>query len=326
MEQMPLISVIVPVYKVEPYLDRCIRSIVGQTYENLEILLVDDGSPDRCGEICDGWAEKDSRIRVIHKENGGAGLARNVALDQARGELIGFVDSDDYIAPDMYEQLYNLLDQQVDIAECKICTVEDDMFPWETGTAEALVCTKEKAMEYHIRDQLFHQTPPNKLYKREVIGNTRFPVGNLIDDEFFTYLVIGNARCLAHLDKPGYAYRQQSGSVMHRPFSRKRLEALEAKKQRMAYIQERMPKLFFETQQDLLTTCVYFMQESLRWLQGEELCAAKEEIRQTMRLLGSVKADSRSSKKKKVLYWMACRNLEGTCRILNFLQDIHILT
>ena len=101
MNSQPKISVIVPVYKVEKFLDRCVESIVGQTYENLEIILVDDGSPDNCPSMCDKWAEKDSRIKVIHKENGGVSSARNAALYAATGDFIGFVDSDDWIEPDM---------------------------------------------------------------------------------------------------------------------------------------------------------------------------------------------------------------------------------
>lgn len=325
MEDLPLISVIVPVYCVEAYLDRCIRSIVEQTYTNLEILLVDDGSPDSCGAICDAWAERDSRICVIHKENGGAGLARNVALDQAKGELIGFVDSDDYLAPDMYRKLFSLLDQQVDIAECGICLVEGDAFPPERGSGKVQICTREEAMELHIQDQIFCQTPPNKLYKRDVIGDIRFPVGNLIDDEFFTYRVIGRAGCLAHLDWVGYAYRQQPGSVMHRAFSLKRLEALQAKKQRLDYLGEQMPELVSQARQDLFYACVYLMQESLRWLRGEQLQQAREKIHQTMAQLGSLEPDPWASGKKKILKWMAQRNLEGTCRFMNFLQDIHVL-
>ena len=110
----PLISVIVPVYKVEEYLARCVDSILGQTYRNLEILLVDDGSPDRCGVMCDEYASRDSRIRVIHKENGGLSSARNAAIDVARGEYIGFVDSDDWIEPETYEALLDMaLTEQV---------------------------------------------------------------------------------------------------------------------------------------------------------------------------------------------------------------------
>lgn len=106
MNSQPKISVIVPVYKVENFLDRCVESIVGQTYENLEIILVDDGSPDNCPSMCDKWAEKDRRIKVIHKENGGVSSARNAALDIVSGDYIGFVDSDDWIDPGMYEFLY----------------------------------------------------------------------------------------------------------------------------------------------------------------------------------------------------------------------------
>ena len=119
----PLISVIVPVYKVEPYLDKCISSIVNQTYKNLEIILVDDGSPDNCPAMCDAWAEKDSRIRVLHQRNQGGGAARNAGLDLTSGSLIAFVDSDDYIAPVMYAHLYELLKSGADIAECSYVEV-----------------------------------------------------------------------------------------------------------------------------------------------------------------------------------------------------------
>ena len=108
-KQTPLISVIVPVYKVEPYLERCVRSILCQTYQNLEIILVDDGSPDRCGEMCDAFAKEDARIRVLHKENGGLSDARNAGLDAMRGELVGFVDGDDWIADNMLAIPWNAL-------------------------------------------------------------------------------------------------------------------------------------------------------------------------------------------------------------------------
>ena len=111
--EMPLISVIVPVYKTEAYLDRCVQSIADQTYKNLEIILIDDGSPDSCPAICDAWAAKDSRIKVIHQENAGGGAARNVALDIAKGQYIGLIDSDDYIEPHMDAHLLSLVDEEV---------------------------------------------------------------------------------------------------------------------------------------------------------------------------------------------------------------------
>ena len=127
---MDLISVIVPVYKVEAYLDRCVQSIVDQTYTNLEIILVDDGSPDRCPQMCDEWAKRDARIRVIHKPNGGGAQARNVGLERASGEYIAFVDSDDYLLPGMYEALLcALMQTNCDIAECDYYVVNSDVFP-----------------------------------------------------------------------------------------------------------------------------------------------------------------------------------------------------
>ena len=211
MTQLPLISVIVPVYKVENYLDCCVRSIVNQTYSNLEILLIDDGSPDASGAMCDAWAEKDSRIRVIHQQNAGGGAARNAGLDAARGEIISMIDSDDYICPRMYAYLVSLMAEDVDIAECTIVqTDSDDCVFDEEGGAQVTYASAVEAMGLHIRDEVFCQTPPNKLYRRETIGDIRFPVGKLIDDEFFTYRVIGRARRLAdrhaaYLYAAGYA-------------------------------------------------------------------------------------------------------------------------
>lgn len=126
MNSQPKISVIVPVYKTEGLLDRCVESIVGQTYKNLEIILVDDGSPDNCPAMCDEWAEKDSRIRVIHKENGGLCSARNAGMDIATGDYLGFVDSDDCIEPDMYQLLVeNAVSTQADISRCGIFVDEE---------------------------------------------------------------------------------------------------------------------------------------------------------------------------------------------------------
>ena len=125
-----LISIIVPVYRVEPYLDRCVQSIVDQTYQNLEIILVDDGSPDNCPAMCDAWAAKDSRVKVIHKENGGLSDARNAGLAAAAGEYIGFVDSDDWISPDMYRLLYeNMAEHGSDVSACGVEMVWEDRTP-----------------------------------------------------------------------------------------------------------------------------------------------------------------------------------------------------
>lgn len=326
METLPLISVIVPVYRVEAYLDHCIRSIVEQTYANLEILLVDDGSPDSSGAICDAWAAKDSRIRVFHKANAGAGAARNTALDEATGELIAFVDSDDYLHPNLYTHLYSLMTGGVTLAECEIAETQDEAFPLEDGSgAEIRICETEEALRLHIQDTLFRQTPPNKLYRREIIGKIRFPEGNLIDDEFFTYRVLGSAKKLAHSSARMYAYRQQEDSAMHKPFSVKRLQGLDAKLQRLSYLKERFPALVNAAEEDLLMTCLFAMQGSLRWLSGEELETARRKIKDVMAQIGPVSVTGDVPAKRKLLLLLAQKHLEGTGRILNFLIDVHLL-
>jgi len=327
MSEMPLISVIVPVYRVEKYLDRCLASIVGQTYRNLEIILVDDGSPDGSGALCDAWAARDSRVRVIHKENAGAGAARNTGLDVAAGDIVSMIDSDDYLEIHMYEHLLSLMQDGVDIAECDICWTERDDLPMEDGSqANIRVCDVEDAMRLHIRDEIFCQTPPNKLYRREMIGDIRFPEGNLIDDEYFTYRVIGNARKLARSSACMYAYRQQPGSAMHKAFSLRRLQGLEAKVQRLEYLEKRMPSLVYEAKFDLFFTAMFLMQECLRSLKGAELEQARTYIREILQRITPLEKHPEASAKKNLLLKLAQTNFEGTCRLLNFLIDMHVLT
>lgn len=326
MKELPLISVIVPVYGVEQYLDQCVRSIAEQTYQNLEILLVEDGSPDRSGAICDDWAEKDQRIQVIHKENGGAGLARNIGLDAAKGQLIAFVDSDDYIAPGMFRHLYDLLEQGAEIAECSYLETADDYAQFEDQNNISAIYTAEAAMQEHIRDRVFRQLIWNKLYRRETVGDIRFPVGTKIDDEFFTYQVLGNAKTLIRSERVCYAYRQQPGSIMHQRFSLRRLEGLYAKQQRLEYLKNRMPALVYEAKFDLFFSCIYAMQDCLKYLTGKELQSAREIIRKLVGQLTPMEANPQASKMKNILLKLAQKNFEGTCRLLNFLIDIHILT
>lgn len=327
MKEMPLISVILPVYRVEKYLDRCLQSVTEQTYRKLEIILVDDGSPDSSGAICDAWAAKDGRIRVIHKENAGAGAARNTGLDAVTGQIVSMIDSDDYLEVHMFEHLLGLMTDDVDIAECDICWTELDDFPMEDGSkAEILIRDAEDAMRLHIRDEIFCQTPPNKLYRRETIGDIRFPEGNLIDDEFFTYKVIGNARKLARSSACMYAYRQQPGSAMHKAFSLKRLQGLEAKQQRLEYLRQRMSGLEYEAKFDLFFTAMFLMQGCLRSLKGDQLQQARQYIQGVLKQITPLEKNPEASAKKNLLLKLAQKNFEGVCKTLNFLIDIHILT
>ena len=321
MEHMPLISVIVPVYKVEAYLDKCISSIVQQTYTNLEIILVDDGSPDNSGEICDRWAVNDDRIRVIHQKNAGGGAARNAALDIVRGEFIAFVDSDDYIAPDMYKYLYGLLIQGADIAECGHVDAFDDNASFDNADAKVVTYAVQEAMTEHIQDRIFRQLIWNKLYRRELIADIRFPVGNRIDDEFWTYRVIANARRLARSSCNMYAYRQQPGSVMHRAFDMTRLQAVDAKCQRLELLRERFPALLPQARKNLWYTCLYLGQMSLLHMPKEDKRKAFEKLSAALKQYPLTRGDKRSLPlKQKVWAILSDISFTAACKLRNSLK------
>lgn len=237
-----LISVIVPVYKVEKYLNRCVKSIVEQTYVNLEIILVDDGSPDKCGDMCDEFAAKDKRIRVIHKENGGLSDARNAGLEIYTGEYVVFVDSDDWLDADMIEILYKVLkENDADIAECSYRNLFCDCIKEETKcNAEIVVGDAEFALESMLDWKYFKPNAWNKLYKREVIADVRYPKGKLHEDEFTTYKYIYNAKRLAYVDVSKYNYdRRRTDSITGERFREDNLDACLAFRERMYFLQEK---------------------------------------------------------------------------------------
>lgn len=187
----PLISVIIPVYKVEDYLDECLLSVCGQTYKNLEIILVDDGSPDRCPQMCDAWAEKDNRIKVIHKGNGGLSDARNAGMDIATGEYFAFVDSDDYIAPTMYEKLLKGFScaENIAVVSCQISTdkngtIKPFRLEWNVETPTIL-----KSNDF-LTSKMLETTSHcvwNKLFKYQIVCNVRFVKGRNNEDTLFMY-------------------------------------------------------------------------------------------------------------------------------------------
>lgn len=270
--EYPLISVIVPVYKVEPYLDKCVSSIVNQTYKNLEIILVDDGSPDNCPVMCDAWAEKDNRIRVIHKTNGGLSDARNAGMSAATGELIAFIDSDDWIAPDMYEHLYQrLTEDNSDIAACGVQMVWENKTPSRMLTrAGNCVLNQEEAMRAIIEESWLKQPVWYKLYKTALVRDILFPKGKCHEDVFWSYQAVGKAKKVSISDHIGYYYLQHSGSIMGEGYSLKRLDAIEGKVQRCAYMRKRFPALSALSIKDLWFTCIYQGQLALRTLDKAE--------------------------------------------------------
>lgn len=208
---MDLISIIVPVYKVEPYLDMCLDSLVCQTYRNLEIILVDDGSPDRCPAMCDAWAERDDRIRVIHKKNGGSSAARNAGLDIAQGEYIGFVDSDDMARPDMFEILLNAIrGSRKKIACCRDGWNPDA--PYAADTPEPLEMGVEETVNCIFSGRV-GTAVWRRLYHRSVWKTLRFPEGEVNEDYPLLIPTTVAAGGMVEVRAPLYYYRQTPNSI-----------------------------------------------------------------------------------------------------------------
>lgn len=238
------ISIIIPVYKVEEFLDDCVQSVIGQTHKNTEIILVDDGSPDNCPAMCDAWAEKDNRIRVIHKSNGGLSDARNAGLDIATGDYISFVDSDDWILPKMYEKMLLVMQlEHADICACNIRSCYPD-HEEEWGCKEYAVGNSEQILDMLYSDTKYPVSAWNKLYKRECWKELRFPVGKICEDAFTTYQLVHNAEHIAQIPEAFYCYRIRPQSIMTSAFTIKRMDEEEAWKANYQFVKTHYPALY----------------------------------------------------------------------------------
>lgn len=226
-----LISVIVPVYNVETYLRQCIESIVGQSYKNLEIILVDDGSKDNSGKICDDYARKDKRIKVIHKKNGGLSDSRNVGITVATGNYIAFVDSDDWIEKNMYEKMYNQCNKfKADICVCGFFREYKDRAISEGNFGER-VYDAEDALRELIKGTVIKDHAGTKLYKKSLWDNVEYPVGKVYEDIRTTYKIVQKSKVVCLLPESMYHYRQRKGSIARSGFSEQKVEWLEAVKE-----------------------------------------------------------------------------------------------
>lgn len=270
-----MVSIVVPVYGVEKYIDECIQSLQDQTYTNLEILLVDDGGKDRSAQICEEYAAKDSRIKVIHKKNGGAASARNVGIDAATGEYICFIDGDDRIGKDYVMHLWQILKEaDADISEC-------GLYYWtKVGTEpiEIQYLGVADRNEYLKRFTLTWTCAlmTNKLFKRSVVGTVRFEEGHCIDDEFFTYQVVMNGQKVVSTDNPLYYYRIRSSSVMQNVGQQKErvmLDRVEYMTTRYQNIAKRVPEIEPEFFEELLHTMIRF------WKHSKQMPTAQKQIR-----------------------------------------------
>lgn len=320
-----LISIIVPVYNVEKYLDQCIESIINQTYKELEIFLIEDGSPDNCGAICDSWAKKDDRIKVFHVDNGGSARARNIGLLHAKGKYVGFVDADDFLMPSMYEILYKLaINSSAEITECGYYKVTSDVMHNSLNNLEGKTIrtfnTAEALLE-NVRDTVVQQVVWNKLYLKRIIGNTFFTEGKYIDDEFWTYKIIGSAKKIVSTTEKLYCYRQQEASMMHQSFSLRRMDALEAKLQRLKYLEQRFPSIVSEAKYNLYFTCIYLQQMALKDVNKKEQIVMRKKIKNCLNSFCMEKSDLKCiDNKQRIWFWVSRLSFIGTCRIRNILK------
>lgn len=290
---MDPISVIVPIYKVEEYLDRCVRSIAEQTYGDLEIILVDDGSPDGCPAICDAWAEKDGRIKVIHKENGGLSDARNAGMAIATGEYVAFIDSDDSIEPDFIQTLYDsITEYNADVAECAVSYVDEGGNTLrERNSAPMAEMGKIEALRRLVLEDGVYQTVWNKLYRREVVADIPFAIGKYHEDEFWTYQVFDRIEKLAVVHDSLYNYLQRGSSIIGVGYNIRRLDGLEARFLRMKHLQK-YEELAELTKEQLITDCMWHYQSAKRVLEGEEKEYALAYIKSIFTEIGRVKCSS----------------------------------
>lgn len=260
-----LISVIVPIYNIDRYIDRCVQSIVNQTYRDLEIILVDDGSSDNSGIVCDAWEKKDKRIKVIHKINGGASDARNMGIKQSRGELLSFVDGDDELNETMYEKLINaMLRTQTDISMCRMEKIEKTRkYPTRQflkESEEAMIFSGKEAMRYLLQDKI-DCSPCLRVYKRKLWDELRFPIGNTNEDFAVLYKVFDAANSIVYIPEILYHYYYRENSVTSAEFSEKQFDKIDNSLEMVDYVRKNTPELMLEARYYLVLQSTYLLKK-----------------------------------------------------------------
>ena len=245
-----LISVIVPIYNVEEYLDECIESICNQTYDNLEIIMIDDGSTDRSGNIADKWAKLDKRCNIYHKKNEGISVARNCGIEKAKGKFLIFVDSDDLIEKNMIERLHQEIKKEnVDIVCCGIKSrknskneecyfeLEDRIFTFEEYLSEMYF---HKTMQDETNIVIPFTVAWNKIYRATLFNNIRYPQGKIHEDSYIIHHLVYEAKKIKWINEPLYIYRERGGSIMQDKYSPKRMDDFYALIDRVEFIQDKI--------------------------------------------------------------------------------------
>ena len=239
-----IISVIIPIYKVEKYLDQCMESIVEQTYSTLDIILIDDGSTDGSAAACDSWAEKDSRIRVVHKKNGGLSSARNAGLDICIGDYITFVDSDDWVEPTYVStQYWALIDNRAQVCSANMIEHYEDTGKTRPIVKKGFIAEPEETLMMLYNQNEFPVGAAPKMYSANIWNKMRFPEGRNYEDAYTTYLAVAAAQKIVHLSETVYHYRIRSGSIMTSVFSLGSLDRVKAWKENYLFCKDRFPNV-----------------------------------------------------------------------------------
>lgn len=324
----PLISVIIPVYKVEAYLTACVESVLAQTYQNFELILVDDGSPDNCPQMCDAFAARDSRIRVIHKENGGLSSARNAGIDAAKGKYLAFLDSDDLWSPLFLERLYRAIQETgADFSVCMfhrfhgqpsealpdtvptVALTQQEAFDCLFGGQnENMVLAPNKLYDAALFSPINENTAVawNKLYDANVFRTIRYPLGKLHEDEAVIHEIIGAAPTVAWVSEEHYLYREAPNSITTSKFSLKRLDEMYAKEQRIQWFEARGMHGYADKTRIGYLSCLMRLYRTVQ-AEVEDLAEAKEacnRIYNRFREIHTPKLVASQSAKARLRYWL----------------------
>jgi glycosyltransferase involved in cell wall biosynthesis len=318
----PKISIIVPVFNVENYIHDCIKSILNQSFIDFEVILVNDGSSDQSGQICDEYAKKDKRIAVIHKENGGQSSARNRGIDIAKGEYIGFIDSDDWIDLDMYKILYEkAIEMEADISACNIVEYQKD-------SSKRLFCLdltdrifdRDAAIgEIYLNERLTF-SPCNKIYKRELFNGLRFKEGYILEDMDFAYKIIHRSNKIFYTGKPLYNYRYNDKSTLRKTFSKKRIDEYQVRKDMYTFYLENYPEHANEVYAELVLKGLELYINVEKYYRNEKK-QYKYLIAVDREKLKSVVSKNDYNRKKKILLMIGLISPELLVKVYRFYWD-----
>jgi glycosyltransferase involved in cell wall biosynthesis len=293
------VSIVIPVYKVEKYLRKCLDSVVAQTYKNIEVILVDDGSPDDCGRICDEYAEIYSFIKVIHQNNQGLSAARNNAVPQSTGEFITFIDSDDFVTPDYVEYLVSLMKKNRAEISVGGTVYQYEKKPIKAPKEETKTgfCSVEKALINMNYGQDFSVYAWGKLYKRELVERNPYPVGKLYEDLANTYIIVSSSNGVAYGNKQIYYWLQRAGSIMHSGFNEKQFDGIDAVNNQLAFVAENYPNAIQAAKVRYMAKIAELMSIAFQSTNSESIY---KRLKSEMRYYNEVMADPKVKKSLKI--------------------------